>query len=444
MSKKVTYSDSAKQNFISKEWGKDLFKYPDERRREERPEKERESCIRWLKRFLKKEWLPTTLSDDLFFIRGGIITRDWREKKKYSESGFVVRYALAPYLIQLEQTRTAVFVGVKITNSQGQVKGENRINFAVEIAKDIFQEGVVQVGGKELEKPHILEETDDLVWGWWSPGETRPLYDSDGTVIGYDLNGESPNQVVSVMFQTDGVAVRYEILKRLPPSEDVFGVGKKSPGDYRSIRDLVITEEKDATYVAFSGDRFFDTLWGGELFSFPGEEEMKKYDQPSLQEKKEITRQIEQVVKKEYLPSDIDQNLLYIPKGVKEMDWSRGICREKDGFAVRYLINSYLIQIEKTSSELFIGVKPLEMKGYSEKLLERIRVVREVAETVLKDGLVPKKDEASVFHVRVHKEDLTYGWWKPVTENEWLQNLETIEFQTDGNGVRFEIRSIFP
>lgn len=434
---KATYRD---QRFFSEKWGKGLFKHPEVEKGEKRPEEEKASCIRWFKTFMKEEWLPADLSDQLCFIRDGVTTRDWNKKKNASENGFVIRYAVTPYLFQLEHTRTKVLVGVKKINGGirpiTKVEGEKRIYYVIEVAKDIFLEGVVQIAGKELKNPHIYEKEANLVWGWWSPAETRPIYDDRGKLVGYDLSGESPNQVLSVDFQTNGETIRYEIGKRLSPLEDVSGVKESPPDDYR-INDQVITEDKDATYIAYpEEERFFDTLWGGELFSFSGEEVMRQYPQPPTHEKQEMVGQIKQIVKEIYVPPDTHKHLFYVPKGVREVDLSSNTFREKDGFMVRYLIGSYIIQIEKTNSALFVGVKPIEIKDYLDEMTDRIDMVRKVSEEVLKEGLVPKEWNASFFSIKIHNEDLTYGWFRSQDEPP-----TKIEFLTDGYGLRLEIRN---
>ncbi len=439
MSKKVDSDNDLNLKFFTTKWGQDLFKHPNEIEIKEAREEETDSSIRWFKLFLKEKWLPKNLSKNLIFTHDGIISRNWQEKSNFSEKGFVIRYTIDPYLIQLEQIQSKVFIGIKTIKNDEQIRDAERVNLVIKIAKDVFQKGVLLSGGKELKKPHILEETKDLTWGWWSPAESQPLYDNNGAIVGYDLSGKSPNLVSFVMFQTDGRTVRYEITKLLPHSESELGIGKKSPDDYRNINELEVIEKKSATYIPYPSERFFETSWGRNLFDFPGEEVLKEESQSSIQEKLEIINEIKKFVRSQYLPSDLHEHLFYIENGVIEVDPLTNYFSEKDGFVSRYLIGSYLLQLEKTDSALFIGLKSVEI-NYAHELADRISMVRDIAEKILNEGVIQKRGIPIYIQVKKHRSDLTYGFWK--TTADLYQEQKRIDFLTDGYSMRFEIRNV--
>ncbi len=128
------YDEQSKDNLIKSlpEWNIQPMIWPTKEEIESHlgvaTENQKEECIKWIKKYLKDEWVPWEISSYILPLRNwGKPDTHWKEKGKADV--FLCRYSICNYLIQIMDGNWAIIITVKEVSNIPPVKKDAHKNF---------------------------------------------------------------------------------------------------------------------------------------------------------------------------------------------------------------------------------------------------------------------------------------------------------------------------
>jgi len=109
-------------------------------------EAQKHKCMLWLKRFIKEEWIPSDIDEHLLPLKGWAkVNRNW--KKNGKEDGFLTKYQMGDYLIQIVDTGTNTIITVTKTDTTPPLPKKAHVDFVSKMTTLFFPKQPIKIKG---------------------------------------------------------------------------------------------------------------------------------------------------------------------------------------------------------------------------------------------------------------------------------------------------------
>jgi hypothetical protein len=167
------------------------------------------SCLGWLKKFMKKEYLPSELGNNLVAMKNWGLIRKESEQKRLCDV-FIARFKKFPYVIHMQESPYNVVIGVGNEGIPTDSRAEHK-ELVIETGTLLLSETLKPDQDSDLRPFDVVRDGSRISRVVWMTKGVATT-DTDGKKCANLINA-SKNGAINVVGETDGRFVTFTIVK---------------------------------------------------------------------------------------------------------------------------------------------------------------------------------------------------------------------------------------
>ena len=172
----------------------------------------RTSCIRWIKKFLKEEQLPSDIDKHLVAMKNwGVFTKASEQKRLCDV--FLVRFTKDPYVIHIQESSYNVVIGIADKRIVKKKPKAGHKDLVLQTAAAVLHKNLVPDPAKDLfqRKPKATDDGGTISGLTWQPPSVVYRDKKGRRVVKTDVAAKIGT--FEIYADTDGAFVRFDIIK---------------------------------------------------------------------------------------------------------------------------------------------------------------------------------------------------------------------------------------